>query len=45
MMNVSYPEIKEVYVKEDVCKAGANFVRTFSFSAFLVLLVTMLNSF
>jgi len=47
MRTVSYPVINEEYVERNVCQAdnSANFVQTFSLSAFLILVVTILNNF
>lgn len=49
MMPVSYPEIKQEYVEEDVCEVdennSAHVVRTFSLSALIVLFLTLLNNF
>lgn len=39
-----YPEITQEYVEANVC-ASANFVHKFSFSAFLIVLLAMLNNF
>lgn len=44
--SVPYPEIKEEYIEKNVCArdgddSSANSVKTFSFSAFFILFVTM----